>query len=239
MRLSDAFPSPKDFKENELKTLKFLSDDKIVGERFPLLQSDSRTSYHQYKASTTNTLSFETYLEASSQDDSKDRAIFFGVDIRANGSFKNLCYYIAVADSNDKSRIQRKYHFDFVPEGTQTRTPHPIHHMQYCGKRSALLEKHGCSINHMNPEVSQPRLSYLPMTLALVINLILLEYQCENTLRLLRDSQWRNLIKKNEKFVLETFFINCQKFIDMGEDGRKSSILHNKDLITTDLFYGS
>lgn len=151
---------------------------------------------------------------------------YIGAEIKVkNCNYEKLTYYFALCDDKE---IIRKFHFDYVPENTATRTPHPIFHLQYPGKIPPHLQelKH----NHLECGLSEPRITFTPMSLALIINIIFKEFCNENTYRVMEDPAWRGLIRRDENFLLAPFFERCNQLL--------SHIPANKTF-TFDICYGS
>jgi hypothetical protein len=78
--------------------------------------------------------------------------------------------------------------------------------------------------------LSEPRLCCMPISLALLVNLILKEFPDEKNSKLIERSEWRDLVKKNEELILSPFFEECRKFFSKNE---------NNKLFLNDFYYGN
>jgi hypothetical protein len=70
----------------------------------------------------------------------------------------------------------------------------------------------GCrdeQLDHMHVRLSEPRIFFWPMSLALLIDMALREFPDQDSTRFREDSYWRGLIRKQETLVLRPFFEKC------------------------------
>ena len=140
--------------------------------------------------------------------------------------YEILTYYFMLCD---KKTVIRKFHFDYTPENIRKRTHHPIFHLQYPGELSIHLQNLNLAHDHLEFGLSEPRIPFTPMSLALTINLILKEFRNEQTSKAIDDPTWRGLITTNEKELLFPYFEKCHRFF---------SVSPGKRLFTNDFCYG-
>ncbi len=234
MKIDDStlFQKPRDFIKNEFKTLKFLKDDSQIGKYFAQLSRDAGAYYDDYHEragkSKISSVRFESNVAVALNK--RPGACHIGCIIsEQDGKIEELSYYIALCKLNKagKNTLIRKYHFDYARSGKKHRQPHPVFHIQYPGELSPRLS----SIirdDHLNPWLSEPRLCYAPMTLALVLNLVFREFPSEVSTKIIERAEWRDLIRNNEDTILKPYYYKCNQFIT-SPAGK---------LITNDFFYG-
>jgi hypothetical protein len=216
--------------KNEVKTLGFLRNRGDLAENFSELVSDAQTTYFRYKGKSTTGFNFESHIDVNVAG--KKKRVYFGVNV--DKATKMVSYDLAIFELNEENMIcLRKFHFDYTPKDAKRRTPHPVFHIQYGGKLSPYLcTKFGYNdshIKHMNPKLSIPRIPHIPMTLALLLNFIFIEFQSEETAKIVGKSDWQSFIKNNEKVFLYPYFEQCHRIINQPS---------YKGLLTADYFYG-
>lgn len=108
--------------------------------------------------------------------------------------------------------IIRKFHFDY--EAAETRNvsePKPSIHTQICGKLSGHQKALGYKeerLSGLYPGFEKPRLPSLPMSLALLLDWIFLEFQSDpNARKIHSDPTWKNLVSQAEHVVLKPYFL--------------------------------
>jgi hypothetical protein len=157
----------------------------------------------------------------------KEYTVCIGASIKAkNDDYEILSYYFML---HDCAKVIRKFHFDFAPEYINKRARHPIFHLQYPGEFPIHLQNLKLEYDHLVCSLSEPRISFRPMSLALTLNMIFKEFQNEQTYKVVEDSTWRELIKTNEDHLLKPYFNKCNTFF--SGSGIK--------LFTNDFCYGS
>lgn len=130
-----------------------------------------------------------------------------------------LSYSILIGeDAYPTTRVARKFHFDFEPSSRRNLAePKPTYHLQMCGELSGHHVSAGYTeddIRHLLPAWSQPRVPAQPMSLALVLNWLLLEFGCEAPVQKARLSpHWRSLVREAEQNVLKPYFDECSAFL--------------------------
>lgn len=237
MSMTEWRPDPKKFLECERDTIQFLKDKPAVAKYFTHLKREAERRYASYEKINFKKLEFESEIEIDLS--SKRNKYIPGIanvsayiEMEAGG-FKKISYNLAIInlDKNQKpSKILRKFHFDYDPPGADHRFPHPIIHLQYAGKLSPKLDAMNLKFDHLDTDLEKPRLYYIPLSLALLINFVLKEFAGKESTNLIKLPEWRNLIRKNENIVLEPFFANCHRFLRDRPDNR---------LFVNDFYYGN
>lgn len=227
---SSPFHKPKDFLKNEAKTVKFLKDDPEIAKHFTRLYSDANSWYSQnYKQIEKKNLSkflFESEIDVLL--DGREGICHIGaVLIEKSGQFDLMSYYLALCEAGNTSLI-RKYHFDYARADKQYRQAPPVYHMQYPGELSGRLKGLQIVDNQLHPWLSEPRLSFTPMSLALLLNIVFKEFSSEVSKKIVERGEWRDLIRNNEDTILKPYYQNCNRFINSPAG----------QLITNDFFYG-
>jgi hypothetical protein len=236
MSKSSCFPSPIDFFKNEINTLERISSNPIFKKNFSQLVSD--TDYYldrnqksiqkiRRRASVIFNFDFQSRIDGITINDRPGTAHIGALMKAKKDDYEILSYYFMLCDSE---KVIRKFHFDYTPENIEKRVPCPIFHIQYPGKLSDHLLSLNLAYDHLECGLSEPRISFMPMSLALTINLLFKEFRNEETHRAIEDSTWRELIKKNETDILRPYFRKCNTFF--------SAPPANK-LFTNDYCYGS
>ena len=248
MRIDAGYPAPRDLKKMELDTLDKIRNISVINNKFSNLANEAQQYYFKFKNKLDHSdFSFEICLEYTTPK-LKSRAagkwrFYFGVNIvstqievvEGKGGTKKqvihdiVSYSLSICSMNKaEPYLIRRYHFDYAINGASNN--HPIFHFQSPGELSPTLDREGFSIDHMDPELSEPRLHYQPMTLALLLNLVFKEFYTENTNKVLDDEAWRGLIYKNEKEVLKPYFTHCADYLKTHHSASK--------LLTKDFNYG-
>lgn len=227
---SPLYLKPKDFLKNEVKTIKFLKDNPEIAKSHARLSGDAAIwysqNYTQIEKKNLSSLRFESELELML--DSHPGVCHIGVEInQEDGQIGQLSYYLALCKTGKKSII-RKYHFDYAPADREYRQPHPVFHLQFPGELSPRLAGFALVDGHLHPWLSEPRLCFTPMSLALVINVVFKEFPSESARKIIERSEWRDLIRNNEDLILKPYYYNCYQFMTTPA-GR---------LFTNDFFYG-
>jgi hypothetical protein len=231
MRIDDGYPSPSKLKKNELETLQYIKDSIIFHSYYATLANDASTNYFQLQ----NASSLKFISQMDICFDQRSRRIgnaYIGLDIGSrDDQYSQVSYTLAIC-SKDRSRhrLLRKFHFDYALPGVPSRQPHPVFHLQYAGGLFGPLRDLNIQHAHLDAWLSEPRLSFMPMSLALLINIVFKEFPDENAIKVIERAEWRELIRKNEKFLLVPYFKCCHNFMNALNDLGK--------LLTNDFYYG-
>ncbi len=235
MSLHANYPDPQALWKNELKTLEFLSTNLVVSKYFNELSYNALLHANYLKENVNSHISFEAKLNLTVEN--KKRSVYVGAVVTSKlGEDKSdvhdwISYYLAVSDNAVvPRRLLRKYHFDFVGGATHNNHSHPAFHLQYGGKLSQYLLAEGLTEKHLNPWLSNPRITFYPVTLALVLDVVFCEFPSLETRKIAENHLWRDLIKANEVFIIKPFYEEMMTFITSGA--------HNRDHLVRDYCYG-
>jgi hypothetical protein len=234
--INEGYPSPSELIKNEIFTLERLKNDIFLAQWKSSLYKDA--SYAYYQARKLSSFNFESSFEIN-VDNNPGTAFIGGKVIPSNdgNSYDLLSYYLAICRNEEmKNEPLRKLHFDYTEPDPSHRQPHPIFHFQQPGKLTRAMTEAGCNIDHLYPWLSEPRLPYMPMSLALLINLVFSEFPDEKTTRFIEHTEWRHLIHKNEVLLLYPYYEQCYKFVD---NCKKGVIRGLSRLLTNDYYYGN
>ena len=232
--IGEGFPSPRKLIDNEINTLKFFRDNTILWQYYKDFARDSDELYLK-ALSNKNTFEFESYLDIL-VDQRVGRA-HVGARIKPSSNMKgydDISFYLAISESNRNSLL-KKLHFDFADPTRFYKQPHPVFHFQHPGELTPALSKFGYDITPLSPWLSEPRLPYYPMTLALLVNSVLKEFPDGISQDLIERDEWRRLIRKDEELILEPYYKQCFDFIKERQDDVYKGI---KFLLTNDFYYG-
>jgi len=224
---------PADFKNNEIRTLDFLSKNKFCNENFDQLLRDLSNQYigNRYAKGVLG-FSFESYVDVTI--DRIIRRVYFGGLVFVKGSLKNqkyenISYYFAICESNrTPSKLLRKFHFDCAIPGNTREKPHPFFHLQYAGKLSDHLKKAGFlgeHCDHLEPWFSEPRIINSPVTLALLLNTIFIEAEDDGIKAFLMTPDWKKLIRDNEELLLKKYYSTCFDLVRQSCQSKDKSFI--------------
>jgi len=234
--IDEGYPSPNELINNEINTLERLKDDTFLAQWKSSLVKDANIAYYQATQSTC--FVFESSFEIK-VDNKPGMAFIGGKIIPSNdgNSYDLITYYLAICRGDEgKNKPLRKLHFDYAVLKSSYRQPHPVFHFQQPGELTPAMEEAGCNIDHLDPWLSEPRLPYRPMSLALLINLVFKEFPEEKSLNFIERTEWRTLIKKNEELLLYPYYEQCYKFVDKRKKGVIKGLSR---LLTNDFYYGN
>jgi hypothetical protein len=149
----------------------------------------------------------------------------------ANGDdISQLSYSVLIGqDALPSKSVARKFHFDFEPAAARNvAESKPTFHLQMCGELSEHHRGAGYSdgdINHLLPSWSQPRVPAQPMSLALVLNWLFIEFGCEAPVRNARaNPRWRSIVREAERSVLKPYYEACSTFLSLSANDEESFI---------------
>lgn len=171
--LSEIYPEPQDLIANEVATLNFLRNNQYFCQEHSQFASDAGVVWGQigYQRS----FQFESYLDLRHSD--KPMRLFLGGRVVPKGpkskAYDEITYGLVVCRCRARrSSILRKYHFDVALPTARSRQRKFLFHLQYCGTLSPYLCKQGLTaaqIKPLHPLLSEPRLFFWPMSLALLL----------------------------------------------------------------------
>jgi hypothetical protein len=237
MELADFYPSADDLIRSELSVLDHLRQNRYIKEKHPQVAFAAETYYPRNKGSQSG---FEFYCyfdiwhrpmhrkKAAARRKGKARpnarlTVTALIELK-NGAFTNVTYCLSVCRIKSTApslrlTILRKFHFDVtvVSEAAHRRLQkHPQCHLQYCGELVPYMTTVGCratQLDQMHPWLSEPRIFFWPMSLALLIDMALHEFPDQDSAKFRADSYWRSLVHKQEALVLRPFYEKCVEVI--------------------------
>lgn len=174
-----------------------------------------------------------TRLREDSGQHAIERAFHVGclvVPSKSNDEISHLSYSVLICqDAHPSKRVARKFHFDFEPASIRNiAESKPTFHLQLCGELSEHHQTVGYTeedICHLLPSWSQPRVPVQPMSLALVLNWLFIEFGCEAAVREARlNPRWRSLVREAERSVLKPYFDACSAFLGATSNEEESFI---------------
>lgn len=124
------------------------------------------------------------------------------MEIDNDGNLIFLSYVFCVC--RDKS-ILRKYHYDY--ECSQGRNK-PKFHIQYGGNPLPSSEDFD-GVDLLASWLSEPRLFYTPMSLALVLDQAFLEFPDDDTEKIRKDANWKGHLVDAQNKILAPYFERC------------------------------
>jgi hypothetical protein len=231
MRIDEGYPPPNELRKNELETLQYIKDSSVFQSYYPTFTNDASLSYFQLQKATS--LNFASNLEVClDQKSGKKGDAHIGLNIRTKDNrYEQVSYSLAIClKRGDQYRLLRRYHFDYAIPGISTRQAHPVFHLQYAGELFGHLKALKIQHAHLDSWLSEPRLFFMPMTLAFLMNIVFKEFPDESAVAVIERSEWRDLVRKNEKLLLVPYFRCCHNFINA---------INNLNLLTNDFYYGS
>jgi hypothetical protein len=141
---------------------------------------------------------------------------------------KQLSYSVLIGlEALPDTKVARKLHFDFEPIGARNQAEEkPTFHMQICGKLSPHHASQGYRdehIAHMLPSWSKPRIPTPPMSLALILNWLFIEFGTEAHIHQIRQNiKWRKLVRDAERKVLLPYYKRCADFLSSTANEQES-----------------
>lgn len=244
MDLTDFYPCASSLVESELSVLDHLQRNTFMNEKHPQVAAEARNYYPRYRGGKSG-FQFNSHFDIWHQQmpslrgalDNRGRPhpnarLTVSALIEVVGkSFTNVSYCLSVCrirGRNPQGRVTilRKFHFD-VTVGAHAqirRQPHPRCHLQYCGEMVPYMATVGCrdeQLKEMHPGLSEPRIFFWPMSLALLIDMALHEFPDQDSAKFRLESYWRSLVRNQEALVLRPFFKKCVEIIkDSNEENR-------------------
>jgi hypothetical protein len=230
MKVHDRHPSYSDFVINEIKTLATLQSLPALARLFPDIAQRASIAYHEYEGVKKNKgldsipFIFKFHLDLIIEK-RKNKVL---VEAMATPNFESVSYSYAICRASQDLSYEaiRKFHFDYAPP-VVGQSPKPIYHLQYCGKPTPLTAEFDVNIDSLHPWMSNPRISHVPINLALLVDSIVSEFSDSNIelSRLLGLREWRELVIRNEKFMLEPYYRRISEFLSSDDFKSTKSLL--------------
>ncbi len=243
MTLSSCFPDPITFFENEYKTLEFISRHGRYFTKYPSLISECQmVSDHHAGFNEMKTSAKKQFLKKHVHDfkfitsfddiiETKSIKIWVGANYSTEpkccNQFKEFSYFMAITrEEEGVPVVLRKFHFDYDASDCDFT---PTFHLQYGGELCRKMDDINCSHERVYPWLSKPRLSFFPVSLAIILHIVFCEFcESDEATRLIERLEWRNLLRANEKLILADYYKQCDNYVSSRDDRK----------LVFDLFYG-
>jgi hypothetical protein len=251
MKLSEFYPLPGDFIQNEVEVLDYLANNTYFAGQHPQFSSDAKKYRAQYHGPRSG-FHFASHLNVyhaemprlrkrSSRrfgEEPNLKLIVAGhIKQETKSKYGNISYLLAVGRIRTLMKepgrrtypsLLRKFHFDVTANAatrSTRRQEHPMCHLQYCGGIIPLMEELGfrkSQLEQMHEKLSEPRIFFWPMSLALLVDMALHEFPDTRSVQFRKEPEWRNIIRKNEAIILQPFHEKCAAVIRNVEKRRKT-----------------
>jgi len=213
MKINNEHPEFIKFIKNEFRTLEFIKDQPCLNASFPELNSYVHQFYcinHNRINKVTANLNIDFEAKFKLSIDGEDRTVFLGVNLGSN--FSHVSYMLSFCESSDEEDINliRKFHFDY--EINTGDTYKPVYHLQYGGKLTPFMLESKAREDHIYSWLSIPRINFVPINLALLLDFIFIEFKNDVTDKITEKSEWRDFIKMNEDFLLKDYYKTINGF---------------------------
>jgi hypothetical protein len=134
----------------------------------------------------------------------------------SDGAIDNMSYYLCVTRASDASDVQRhlrKYHFDYANPRVRAKRRSSVFHLQYPGKLPGELKGDDFddeTEERMDAWLEEPRIFYLPMSLALLLHLAFREFPDQYTNRLCEDGEWQSIhVHRDQQCLILPYLEKC------------------------------
>ena len=235
MDLLKFYPSPSDLIKSEIAVLDYLRWEPYIKREHSQFAKHASNYYDRNQGSLAHGFDFVSYFDVchAAMQGSKRRSkrqeepipnvrLLLAVRIESDKqAFRNVSYCLTVCQIHSaRFTILRKFHFDVAIHGDKPEKqvqPHPRFHLQYCGKMVPEMVTMGCretQLKGMHPWLSEPRIFFSPMSLALLIDMALHEFPDERSKKFRESKEWRGLVRRQERLVLHPFYKKCVEVID-------------------------
>lgn len=196
--------------------------------RLPQLLSAARTALGRISASSPEELdihlSFDLPTRFREDPARVTRRFHVGckaLKLRGGDVVQSQSYSVAIERQPGSRRVARKFHFDYEPLFTRNDAePKPTFHLQLCGELSHHHRDDGiddADIDHLLPAWSKPRVPAAPMSLALVLDWLLIEFGNEPVVHSARmGMKWSSAVRRAEQEVLRPYYLRCVDAISAG-----------------------
>lgn len=224
-------PTADNFKKNEIKTLQFLTTRTGLLKNFPELSDAIKQSYYYFKSKVSKPFDFTFYACFNMNVENSRHKVFIGANVV--GPYSMCSYFLAIAGKDDQEKnLIRKFHFDYaLPTANATNQPVPVYHLQYGGKLSPELRNLELDDSKLDNWLSLPRLNFAPINMALLLDLLFCELRVPETNEVVEDSDWRDLLFANEKFLSRHYYESITAHIN--------SQSHSKNRLIRDFCYAN
>jgi hypothetical protein len=257
MLLSDFYPHPNDLIRNELRVLERLMDDPYIAAEHSQFARDARIYHNRYRR-LRDGFEFFSYFDvfhtemprrgkASGRRQLPNLRLIVAstIERKSASTYGNVSYCLIVCRlRSGHPAILRKFHFDITAGAggrNARRQQHPMCHLQYCGGMIPQMADMGlrpAQLQQMHMKLSEPRLFFWPMSLALLIDMTLHEFPDTRSRAFRATPEWRGVIRENENLLLLPFYQKCVEVIERkveAADRRTDTAPRNRTL--ADEFY--
>lgn len=225
MKSNDSHPQILDFKKNEVQTLEHLRNRKCF-RRYPDLDTKIQYTLANYKTPVQiEQNDFIFHAEVGMTIQKHPHKMYIEARIaQINGTYGEATYSLSIASKEDQNQLIRKFHFDHAHPSIKTTQPVPIFHLQYGGKLSPKMQELKLTDEKLDHWLSVPRLNYPPVNLAILLDIAFKECATEDTAKVTETSEWRNLVYKNEQFILRGYYQGVNNFFNSPNYGPKNLV---------------
>lgn len=231
MSIRDILLAPRDHIKLDLATLQFIKNHPVLFQKQHYLLYQRASQYFSSDSIKPKQRDYiiNWFFEINiilDHNSSREAVAYLGVDIHSDGNkFEQLSYSLTICEGK---KVLRKYHFDYSSNAVEVRQLQPVFHLQYSGKLSEHHNKLKIDNSHNNEWLSEPRINFTPMTLAILLNLVFKEFPCESNRSIIETPEWISELRKSEIQLLQPFHNQCSKF---------NSFNRSKSLVS-DFLYG-
>lgn len=224
-------PTYLEFIKNEKKTLKHLMDSPSIRKEFPQIAAEAEKSYYnlppQDKELAKANFNFKCRFNLLIERENKEVMALLEAQVGRDFSLSN--YVLSLCENTSAPyKLIRKFHFDYI-NVKNNNDPKPVYHFQYGGQATPLLNKMKIDVNILRPWLSNPRFSFNPINLALLIDSIFSEFISEKTIKIINTSEWRDFVKENEDAILRPYYSSMNHFMNGN---------HSANFLIRDCLYG-
>ena len=241
MELLDFYPSPNELIQSEITVLNYLRSNRYIKESQSQFAQHAGFYYERYRKRHSRGFEFSSHFDVrharmpGSHGNGKPNlrlTIAALIELTKNSSYSNITYCLSVCRFRpNRFPILRKFHFDVTvaSDTSQRRSQqHPQCHLQYCGEMIPHMARMGCrqaQLDQMHPWLSEPRIFFWPMSLALLVDMALHEFPDPRSGNFRTSSGWRDLVHGQEALVLQPFYKKCVEVI-----GRRRTLADEFDI---------
>lgn len=203
------------FIKKEKKTLNFLMNSPIIQSLFGEIATSASNSFYDLPEKDTllekSNFVFGSHFNMEIEKSNRKIAI----EAKVEKNFASSSYVLSLFEFNESPySLIRKFHFDYAKP--EKKNPKPVYHLQYGGEITPVLSELNCDVTGLQPWLSDPRIYFYPTNLALLLDSVFNAFRSNETNQITNRSEWRDLVKENEDFILKPFYQNIHHFINHG-----------------------
>jgi hypothetical protein len=216
-----------EFKQNEIKTLEYIDSRGFFYSDFADLATAINVTYNKYRGIKKEKFDFYFVSDFEIEIESSNYRIVVHAEL--SGDYEFTTYSIGICGDNNSNELIRRFHFDYDHNNLRKKQKAFISHLQYGGKSGIGFSGTQYNTNNIEDWLSEPRLNFPPVNLALLLDIIFCEFPNDKTNKITENPDWRSLILNNEEFILKQYFKSISNHI--GSDR------HNKYNLVRDICY--